>query len=682
MTPAFALDLAPDGIRLLYRADGGWTVVGDASLEAPDLDGRLATLRNDAEALAQGPLATELVIPASQIRYTHVLREPGQPVTDATLRPRLDGLTPLDPEDLVFDWEVEGDVIRLAILDRTTLDEAEAFADAHGFNPVSFSARPAPDAFPRDPDFGATSMAAAFDDLPAAVASFASTRAQPQKTADAHDVDPPDRPPLTLTPAQRSESVAAADLARSLSGPKASETEEEAFTLFALRGKLPLGADDRAAATRLKIAAAVGVAAVVWFAYFSVRGDGPSDPAAVLPDTPPAVAMDAPGLALPETADLSVTTPSRVPDFAALPPAAGPGANVAPPEAPDVPADVATAPPAEMTDEDPALRYAATGIWAEGPEATASPRGQVSGNDELYIASIDPPTPSSDAIALPDPAQLVAAPPPTAPLSPPPAGTTFEFDETGLVVATRDGTWTPEGVVVTLGAPPIRPPAAPARTIDIGLPLSEIAAALPDLRPLPRPLGLIERNERASLGGLTRTELSRLQPRPRPASAQDAALAELAPDAAPSALAIAASLTPRGRPENFATQVATARAVAAALAEALPEPTQAPQAGAAPADDDGEPEITTAAVAPNIPTSASVARQATIENAIRLRDMNLIGVYGIDGNRRALIRLASGRYVKVQVGDRLDGGQIAAIGRNELRYVKGGRNITLTIPSG
>jgi hypothetical protein len=77
-----------------------------------------------------------------------------------------------------------------------------------------------------------------------------------------------------------------------------------------------------------------------------------------------------------------------------------------------------------------------------------------------------------------------------------------------------------------------------------------------------------------------------------------------------------------------------------------------------------------------------VARQATIENAMRLNRINLIGVYGTEGDRRALVRLPSGRYVKVEVGDRLDGGQIAAIGRGELRYVKGGRNITLTVPSG
>jgi hypothetical protein len=59
----------------------------------------------------------------------------------------------------------------------------------------------------------------------------------------------------------------------------------------------------------------------------------------------------------------------------------------------------------------------------------------------------------------------------------------------------------------------------------------------------------------------------------------------------------------------------------------------------------------------------------------------LIGVYGRPNARRALVRLANGRYIKVQAGDRLDGGQVAAIGESELRYVKRGRNITISVPS-
>jgi len=70
-----------------------------------------------------------------------------------------------------------------------------------------------------------------------------------------------------------------------------------------------------------------------------------------------------------------------------------------------------------------------------------------------------------------------------------------------------------------------------------------------------------------------------------------------------------------------------------------------------------------------------------MENAISLSRINLIGVYGASTDRRALVRLKSGRYVKVQVGDRLDGSKVAAIGERKLQYIKRGRTITLEIVS-
>jgi hypothetical protein len=75
-----------------------------------------------------------------------------------------------------------------------------------------------------------------------------------------------------------------------------------------------------------------------------------------------------------------------------------------------------------------------------------------------------------------------------------------------------------------------------------------------------------------------------------------------------------------------------------------------------------------------------VARAATSRNEIRLRDINLIGITGTSSNRSALVRLSSGRFVRVAVGDRLDGGRVAAIGTTSLQYVVNGRNITLEIP--
>ncbi len=70
-----------------------------------------------------------------------------------------------------------------------------------------------------------------------------------------------------------------------------------------------------------------------------------------------------------------------------------------------------------------------------------------------------------------------------------------------------------------------------------------------------------------------------------------------------------------------------------------------------------------------------------MRNEINLKRVNLIGVYGTPSNRRALVRLPSGRYKKVKVGDTVDGGRVVAIGDSELRYQKSGRSLTLKIPS-
>ena len=132
---------------------------------------------------------------------------------------------------------------------------------------------------------------------------------------------------------------------------------------------------------------------------------------------------------------------------------------------------------------------------------------------------------------------------------------------------------------------------------------------------------------------------------------------------APAAVAAAVAAPPAPEPE---------------APQAAPQAAPAPVVASAPAPVEiDEPEPTEAV--PNMPTTVTVAKQATVKNAIDLGKMNLIGVYGSSSNRRALIRMPTGRLVKVKVGDRLDGGQVAAIGDNELTYVKGGRSYTLKI---
>lgn len=97
--------------------------------------------------------------------------------------------------------------------------------------------------------------------------------------------------------------------------------------------------------------------------------------------------------------------------------------------------------------------------------------------------------------------------------------------------------------------------------------------------------------------------------------------------------------------------------VAVAAAAPAPPPKEEPQRTARTAvpGEDEEPDVAAAAKAPRIPSSASVAKNATYVNAIDLRKTNLIGVYGTPAKRYALIRTSNGQYRKVNVGDRVDG---------------------------
>jgi len=410
-----------------------------------------------------------------------------------------------------------------------------------------------------------------------------------------------------------------------------------------------------------------------------VRPAAPASPAdAALPvvpapDTPPANPAAAPRNAVPELSETDIAV------LDALGQAQNTPVDAAAP-APDQPALSLLPPPRDITGQrtgdgrtaavtSEATRHAATGIWTEAPEPPETP--PIIGLDDLFVASIDRTDLSHDALALPDAAALDTDVPLQGANSPAAAGTNFDLDNRGLVAASRDGTLNPDGILVYLGRPPIVPQSFPERAEPEDETIA-VRARLARLRPKLRPENLAELQERSQLGGLTREELAGVRPRMRPQNVPERVEAPAEsvedpaqdPDTPPTAQAVVTSLRPDARPDNIDEIVR----------EALKS---------SPPSDTGSGGSTAAAtVQPRIPSSASVARQATVTNAINLRRVNLIGVYGTPSNRRALIRLPSGRYKKVQVGDRVDGGRVLAIGDGELRYQKGGRNVTLTIPSG
>ncbi|WP_299687400.1 hypothetical protein [uncultured Tateyamaria sp.] len=320
-------------------------------------------------------------------------------------------------------------------------------------------------------------------------------------------------------------------------------------------------------------------------------------------------------------------------------------------------------------------RYAVTGIWPKAPQVPDAP--PLIPLEDFYLTGIDPVSPALDAVALPraDTLQTDAALPEVS--NPAAPGTNFARDDNGFIIPTPGGTLSPDGYTVVLGPPPLKPPLTPTRFAEDPT-TADPNSLLAGVRPQARPGDLVEQNERATLGGLLRTELATYRPRLRPLAPQElleTPTPQTVPDEAIEEALTAAVLPPVDpvlrptvRPRNF---------------DRIVTRTQRQQnRGSTVNTDTRVASVAPRTVTPSIPSSASVTREATVRDAINLRRVNLIGVYGTPSDRRALVRLGNGRYQKVQVGDRFDGGRVSAIGDSELRYQKGGRNLVLKMPSG
>ena len=345
----------------------------------------------------------------------------------------------------------------------------------------------------------------------------------------------------------------------------------------------------------------------------------------------------------------------------------------------------------------------------EAVEANPAPDGPPVPQEspaDLYVASIDPAVLQGDAVALPPaPALDPAFKAPRAATAP-----------ATLPDATPGGVVTEAGYTVVAGRPGVMPAPRPGTSEDATVETAEAGEGDPELAaaeaarraelrriaPRPRPLDAAERVERAANGGLLRAELARAKPRPRPESAQAVAAAVQAAAAAASAGldAQAAEAARRAAEADSAAEAeaieAARRAAAAASVSrlAIPRserPDSRPRSVERAAARFVQRRQESREQAPAAQTASrsnqtlrqgptSVARAATERNVLRLNQINLIGVYGKPSARRALVRLSNGRYVKVEVGDRLDRGRVIAIGDRELSYRRGGRNVVLRLP--
>lgn len=155
------------------------------------------------------------------------------------------------------------------------------------------------------------------------------------------------------------------------------------------------------------------------------------------------------------------------------------------------------------------------------------------------------------------------------------------------------------------------------------------------------------------------SDAERLRPLIRPKTIEQIAVVN---DPAASEFTVRFTNTPLHRTANFASKAAALQEAAVEAARTTPTFTDAPR------------EV-------NLPTSANVAREATIENGINLSATSLIGVYGKPGAYRALLRERSGRYSMLVVGERINGWTVVAIDENTVRIKKGSRTEVLRMPA-
>ena len=724
MSAQLALDLDHDAIRLLSRQSDGWVVEGIAELDSADLTQKIAGLRQRAEDLAGPDPAVLLVLPRSQVLYVSFdeLEDP-----ESEIPRRLDGLTPYQLSEMTWDHVSADGRTDVAAVALETIDEALAFATSSRFRVVGLTSEPPEGEFPRLP---------VFQRLPAFLRTGEVARPlllEPAEPPERAAVAFSEQREASYTPARVPFSVAAAARAKRATAGLPDRARE----ILSLIPKPLLGA--------IAVGTAVILGTTFWpqgdpdpftkrnvdlsFSELpsdSVEGLAPPDaqpaPAFLSGLDPVTVLRDPPVIVVPVVIGASgveadyravLTAEGAFERFAALPALYGetrlPAAQAVRPSVlvrPDFPAAEAPArsrvsradapaplaPPPAATPAPTIAAVAASGIsrlpgslpaetGVPAPPAAATPldrpRTVVEAPAETVAPPAEPPSAApvippypdpeapADFASLPPQSGLAASPPDAAMARLPPAdGESFELGPDGFVVATPEGAETPGGALAIAGAPPLvappRPGTGESEAATEQADGNETAEAATDETAPLDPAGVTPANPNP--------ELAAFRPRPRPAVAvadagpstepaaqvPDALIAEsLAPPEAaePTEPVLTVSLVPRPRPDRPAVRTATATATRAAPA------------------------------APRIPSRANVAREATIEDALPLGSLNLIGVYGSANNRRALVRLPTGRFVKLKVGDRLDGGQVAQIGSDRLLYQKGSRTLALEMPN-
>ncbi|MGV6805387.1 MAG: hypothetical protein ACWA49_14400 [Ruegeria sp.] len=687
MKPAFALSLSDNGLDLLHYSDGEWYGIGTVTLNNPDFSERLNELRIQAFSL-ENDLSCTVVIPAEHVRYlTLEVDEPGDDEIELYVESELAKATACDIGELIYDIRKEDSVIHVAAVTKNTITEARNFAGQHGFVPTRFASAAENDSWPGVHGFQFEELLTAPETPinlvpdPTTVSANKSPEPPEENQSTPHSGETKTR--VRSEPKQEVRSGQIAHPIAEPADPGAFRSIQPSFEKNRQQTAMMAGLSKKRVIVSVMALAAALVLAIgtwIWRAPDDSAVSTASAPAIKAPDPSLDTLPDPISSEMAQTDESKVPT-DVIPDTEALADESFASA------APERPLEPALQSPPELTATDEAILEAlkvapspveqvvrdpesqkefldVTGLSTTAPIAPTPP--PLVNLEDIYLSSIDKVGLSQDPVALPNVQSFETDDPIGQAGLSGVAGNRFELDDRGLVTPTPEGTLNPDGVIVFLGRPSSVPPDTPTR-FEESPTASDADNRLAGLRPRGRPESLVEDFEREQLGGRSFDELAVIRPKSRPASVQERKQV----DNTPTALAVVRVPRPRVRPSTVAALAARKSSTGSAPL--------ASTAAVAKTQDEAD-SFQPRTVSPKIPTTASVARQATMDNALNLRRLNLIGVYGTPANRRALVRLPSGRYKKLKVGDRIDGGRVIAIGDSELRYQKGGRNITLKMP--
>lgn len=729
--PKYAVDLSNDGVSLSRRdKTGAWKLIGKVALSSENFSAEVENLKAGHTAGFDGKWIVQVRVPNSEVFISDInlggLK--GDTVT-SKVNTFLGRNTPYSADDLVYDLvrKPNDDISYVAAITKETMAEARDFISGYGFEAAYYTAQLDKSDFPGHPRFYdaqhpvsvpspvAEKPAPKTDDIavpppPAAIikpkaeikaekpqikkatsdqktdlSSFATIRSKTfvasGKSAIKADVPSLKAPPKPqsrisieipeldkITPVKKVAKVVAP-----VKMPQTATIQTDVRGIFKPRYILIL-------------VAAILLGLLYWFYNTLIDGKAEITQLQRISDTPPAI-QAAPRALQPQSST------DNAPQMAAIPVTAssrGPARQA----------------PTALNAPDPVNQPQNTTRLAtvqnpQTPDTTTL--GTVLAEQEALAKALKKNAQNNTSGQDPVVAALDIEPSPNAENTP--------------LIPTKAGTPGPEGITLFLGQPEFIPPQRDQLKISPD-PLKDILPKMrskafeqsiqPIAQPAPQPQTKPEPHvtETASqepptgtaqpqtpdLLALADPTLNSKQPRPRPPS-----IAQTANNLKNSLLARAdpalAGSKPKRRPANLNVPVARIDPtdIEIAIKQAVAE-TARPRVRPRSLNNTVERAKATIQTASLIPPTAAgtskagspspvnIQKEATESSRFNKRQISLVGVSGSSSNRRALVRMPSGRYLTVKSGQKFNGWKVAAIGESTVRITKGNRNKVLRMP--